>query len=92
MAPKSKKSKKVLNEQETESEPEVVTKASKIKKDDYIDMISVKYHINDPNHPFIKINGITGTLDLSKILDETPKEEVVYITLIFRKSLLNLFF
>lgn len=47
-------------------------------------MVPVTYHITDPNHPFSKINGITGSLDISKILDEIPKEEVYFVNKILK--------
>ena len=78
MAPKTKKTKKVSNkpDSETDTEPEVVQK-TKNKKDDEIEMIAVKYLIVESNHPFHKINGVTGSIELSKILDDIPKEEVI---------------
>lgn len=78
MGPRSKKTKKASNKPDsgTESEPEVVQK-SKNKKDDEIEMIALKFLIVDSNHPFHKINGVTGSIDLSKIMDDIPKEEVI---------------
>ncbi|RMZ93610.1 hypothetical protein BpHYR1_028298 [Brachionus plicatilis] len=70
MPPKKKK-----QQHETVSE-------TQIKKDDDIEMIAVKYHVIEPNHPFSEINGVTGSVAIQKILDDIEREDLLKGTMV----------
>ncbi|CAF0852021.1 unnamed protein product [Brachionus calyciflorus] len=38
-------------------------------------MMAIKFQVTDILHPFHKLNGISGSIDISKILDDLPREE-----------------
>ena len=63
----------------TEADNEVSQKAVKVKNSEEIEMMAVKFIVLDPLHPFHRLNGVSGTIDISKILDDIPREKVDFI-------------
>ena len=76
-----KKIKNKSTEQNFEAVPESESiegnlRTNKTKISDEIEMMAIKYLVSDVLHPFHKLNGVTGSLDISKILDEISRDEV----------------
>ncbi|RNA31525.1 hypothetical protein BpHYR1_041490 [Brachionus plicatilis] len=79
----------ILNFESSEPEMEVNVesnqKTQKSKNDD-IEMMAIKFVVQDRLHPFHKLNGVTTSIDISKVLNEIPREKLTKGTIFHEKS------
>ncbi|CAF1076305.1 unnamed protein product [Brachionus calyciflorus] len=68
---------------EVESVKKVSPKVNK-QKDEMVEMIAIKFDIPDHKHPFNHLHGVASSIELTKIHDNTHREDVI-IKLFFNK-------
>ncbi|CAF1072608.1 unnamed protein product, partial [Brachionus calyciflorus] len=83
-SPPKKTTKKPKKNEETDqsdisnSEEEVEVKkiSQKKSKDDEIEMIAIVYDIPNSKHPFYHLNEVPSSVEISKVLDSTERNEI----------------